>query len=52
MIRLCGGQNVFAQLAPLVPAIGEIELAGVPRLSSSHFVSGLKHLPIRYTLRA
>jgi len=49
---LLARMQVKALLAALVPVIDEIELAGVPRLSSSHFVSGLKHLPIRYTLRS
>lgn len=35
----------------LVPRIESIELAGEPELSATTFVGGLKHLPIRYTLR-
>jgi cytochrome P450 len=35
----------------LVPRLNSIELAGEPELSSTVFVGGLKHLPIRYSLR-
>jgi hypothetical protein len=35
----------------LVARLGSIELAGVPELSATTFVGGLKHLPIRYSLR-
>jgi cytochrome P450 len=35
----------------LVPRIESIELAGTPELSATTFVGGLKHLPIRYSLR-
>ncbi|MBJ7340462.1 cytochrome P450 [Mycolicibacterium sp.] len=35
----------------LVPRLDSIELAGVPELSATTFVGGLKHLPIRYSLR-
>ncbi|OCB51317.1 cytochrome [Mycobacterium malmoense] len=35
----------------LVPRIKSIELAGAPQLMSTTFVGGLKHLPIRYSLR-
>jgi len=35
----------------LVPRLESIELAGVPELSATTFVGGLKHLPIRYSLR-
>lgn len=48
---LLARMQVKALLAALVPVIDEIELAGEPRLSASHFVSGLKHLTIRYSLR-
>lgn len=43
--------QVQALLRELIPVIDEIELAGAPQLSTSAFVSGLKHLPIRYSLR-
>ena len=35
----------------LVPRLEAIELAGDPELSATTFVGGLKHLPIRYSLR-
>jgi cytochrome P450 len=35
----------------LIPRLESIELAGTPELSATTFVGGLKHLPIRYSLR-
>jgi cytochrome P450 len=35
----------------LVPRLESIELAGEPELTATTFVGGLKHLPIRYSLR-
>ena len=35
----------------LVPRLESIELAGQPELSATVFVGGLKHLPIRYSLK-
>ncbi|MGE2716488.1 cytochrome P450 [Mycolicibacterium litorale] len=35
----------------LLPRLDSIELAGAPELSATTFVGGLKHLPIRYSLR-
>jgi cytochrome P450 len=35
----------------LVPRLDSIELAGEPEYSATTFVGGLKHLPIRYSLR-
>ncbi|MCV7302508.1 cytochrome P450 [Mycobacterium barrassiae] len=35
----------------LVPRLESIELAGKPELAATTFVGGLKHLPIRYTVR-
>jgi cytochrome P450 len=35
----------------LIPRLDTIELAGPPELSATTFVGGLKHLPIRYSLR-
>ena len=34
----------------LVGRLESIELAGEPELSTTTFVGGLKHLPIRYSL--
>lgn len=42
--------QVQALLRALVPVLDHVELAGTPQLSTSAFVSGLKHLPIRYRL--
>jgi cytochrome P450 len=36
--------------AELVPRLGSIELAGIPELSATTFVGGLKHLPIRHNV--
>ncbi|WP_043369013.1 cytochrome P450, partial [Mycolicibacterium conceptionense] len=35
----------------LLSRLDSIELAGTPELSATTFVGGLKHLPIRYSLR-
>lgn len=35
----------------LIPRLESIELAGTPKLSAPTFVGGLKHLPIRYSMR-
>ncbi|MCW2518248.1 MAG: putative cytochrome hydroxylase [Mycobacterium sp.] len=35
----------------LIPRLDSIEIAGVPELCATTFVGGLKHLPIRYSLR-
>jgi hypothetical protein len=35
----------------LLSRLESIELAGKPELSATTFVGGLKHLPIRYSLR-
>ncbi|MGE2730082.1 cytochrome P450 [Mycolicibacterium vaccae] len=35
----------------LLPRLESIELAGAPELSATTFVGGLKHLPVRYSLR-
>ncbi|MGH3644401.1 MAG: cytochrome P450 [Mycobacterium sp.] len=35
----------------LLPRLDSVELAGLPELSATTFVGGLKHLPIRYSLR-
>jgi cytochrome P450 len=35
----------------LLPRLESIELAGEPELAATTFVGGLKHLPIRYSLR-
>ena len=37
--------------AELLPRLESIEFAGEPELSATTFVGGLKHLPIRYSLR-
>ena len=35
----------------LIPRLEAIELAGEPELAATTFVGGLKHLPIRYSLK-
>ncbi|MDH6197890.1 cytochrome P450 [Mycobacterium frederiksbergense] len=41
-------ESLFTEL---LPRLDSIELAGTPELSATTFVGGLKHLPIRYSLR-
>ena len=43
--------EIKALLTELVPRLESIELAGSPSLMQTTFVGGLKHLPIRYSLR-
>jgi cytochrome P450 len=43
--------EIKALLTELVPRLDAIELDGEPDLAHTLFVGGLKHLPIRYTLR-
>jgi cytochrome P450 len=40
-----------AFFAELLPRLDSIELAGRPQWTATTFVGGLKHLPIRYTLK-
>jgi cytochrome P450 len=40
-----------ALFAELLPRLESIELAGKPEWTATTFVGGLKHLPIRYTLK-
>jgi cytochrome P450 len=54
--HLCLGQYLAKMemrmlLEELIPRLDEIELAGDPSLIAANFVSGLKHLPIRYKMR-
>jgi cytochrome P450 len=44
-------REVRTFLAKLVDQVAEIEPAGPAQWSESHFVSGVKHLPIRYRFR-
>jgi cytochrome P450 len=55
--HVCLGQHlakleIRAFYAELLKRLDHIELAGAPRRSQSVFVSGLKTLPVRYSLRA
>ena len=43
--------EIKAILSELVPRLGSIELDGEPQLIKTVFVGGLKHLPIRYSMR-
>jgi hypothetical protein len=38
-------------LSKLAQELANIELAGPPQWSESAFVSGVKHLPVRYAFR-
>lgn len=38
-------------LGKVLARVATIELDGEPQWSAAHFVSGVKHLPVRYTLR-
>jgi cytochrome P450 len=44
-------REVRTLLAKLIDQVAEIEATGPARWSESHFVSGVKHLPIRYRFR-
>ena len=55
-VHLCLGLHLArlelrALFAELLPRLDSIELAGTPRNSIANFVSGLKTLPVRYTMR-
>jgi cytochrome P450 len=55
-VHLCLGaalarMETRAFFAELLPRLESIELAGRPEWTATTFVGGLKHLPIRYTLR-
>jgi cytochrome P450 len=39
-------------LEELVPRLDAVELTGEPQWLASNFVSGVKHLPIRWTVRS
>jgi cytochrome P450 len=54
--HLCLGQylakmEMRALFAELLPRLEHIELAGEPALAQASFVSGLKRLPVKYSLR-
>ncbi|MBN9535195.1 MAG: cytochrome P450 [Alphaproteobacteria bacterium] len=56
-VHACLGQHlakmeIRALFRELLARIDEIELAGEPAWSEANFVSGLKRLPLRYTVRA
>lgn len=44
-------REVRTLLEKVLATVDTIELAGEPQWSGAHFVSGVKHLPVRYTLR-
>ncbi len=55
-VHLCLGLHlarleIKALFAELLPRLDQIALAGEPKNSLANFVSGLKTLPVRYTLR-
>jgi cytochrome P450 len=43
--------EINSLFSELVPRLISIEAAGEPELSATTFVGGLKHLPIRYSLK-
>ena len=43
--------ELTAFFAELLPRLETIDLAGTPEWAATTFVGGLKHLPVRYTLR-
>jgi hypothetical protein len=43
--------EVNSFFSELLPRLQSIELAGKPQLAATTFVGGLKHLPIRYSLK-
>lgn len=43
--------EIASLYSELLPRLDSIELAGTPELAATVFVGGLKHLPIRYSLR-
>jgi hypothetical protein len=44
--------EIKALLTELVPRLQTAELAGKPELTSTLFVGGLKHLPLKYSVLA
>jgi cytochrome P450 len=44
-------REVRTLLEKVLARVDTIELAGEPEWTGAHFVSGVKHLPVRYTLR-
>lgn len=44
-------RELRTMLTKLLARLDTIELDGEPQWAAAHFVSGVKHLPIRYTLR-
>jgi cytochrome P450 len=54
--HFCLGANLARMeirvlLAELLPRLESVELAGPPQRLASSFVGGVKHLPLRYTVR-
>jgi cytochrome P450 len=43
--------EIRALLTELVPRLQSAELAGIPELTSTLFVGGLKHLPLQYEVK-
>ena len=43
--------EVNSFFSELVPRLESVELTGVPEHTATVFVGGLKHLPIRYSLK-
>ena len=43
--------EISSFFSELIPRLASIELAGTPQLAATTFVGGLKHLPIRYSVK-
>jgi cytochrome P450 len=43
--------EISSFFSELIPRLESIELAGTPQLAATTFVGGLKHLPIRYSVK-
>jgi cytochrome P450 len=55
-VHYCLGSQVARRevrtlLTKVLERVDTIELAGEPQWTAAHFVSGVKHLPITYTVR-
>jgi cytochrome P450 len=44
-------REVRTMLEKVLERVETIEVTGEPQWARSHFVSGVKHLPVAYTLR-
>ena len=47
----CSGMEASSFFSELLPRLDSVELAAEPQHVATTFVGGLKHLPVRYSLR-